>query len=314
MANDTGPNSGTDYMPGATGILSQKQGGISAYLQLMRFPNVFTAMADILAGYLVLCRNNFQWHELFLLFAASSAIYAGGCVLNDICDREVDARERPFRPIPSGRVSLRAALVLAAALLATGLLAASLSGKMPLLFASFLVAAAVSYDLFTKERAIAGPLNMAVCRALNLALGMSPASSLSLLFVIFPLVSLVYVFSLTMLSRFEVDGTSGRKGLPALGGWMVAASALVGLILHGAIGVGSLVYFLIFITLTGPPLLRAVLSSSPHHVGTAVKVMILCIPILDAVYSSGILGWSYGIPVALLALPAFYISRHLYVT
>ena len=34
-------------------------------------------------------------------------------VLNDVFDAEVDAREQPDRPIPSGRVSRRAAALLA---------------------------------------------------------------------------------------------------------------------------------------------------------------------------------------------------------
>ena len=32
-------------------------------------------------------------------------LYAAGMVLNDAFDAELDARERPERPIPSGRIS-----------------------------------------------------------------------------------------------------------------------------------------------------------------------------------------------------------------
>jgi hypothetical protein len=49
-------------------------------------------------------------------------------------------------------------------------------------------------------------------------------------------------------------------------------------------------------------------------VGKAVKYLILGIPLLDAVYVSGIQGWVYGIPVSLCVLPPTVISRHFYVT
>ena len=39
------------------------------------------------------------------LAGASSCLYLAGMALNDYADREVDAVERPARPIPSGRVS-----------------------------------------------------------------------------------------------------------------------------------------------------------------------------------------------------------------
>ena len=52
------------------------------------------------------------------LTAASSCLYLAGMALNDYADREVDAVERPGRPIPSGRVTPGFALGLAAGLTA----------------------------------------------------------------------------------------------------------------------------------------------------------------------------------------------------
>ena len=91
---------------------------IKPYLQLVRLPNVFTAAADSLAGWL-LVQGTFgepgRWLPLVL---ASVAIYAGGIVLNDVFDYEVDRVERPERPLPSGRVSRRFAAGLGGILLA----------------------------------------------------------------------------------------------------------------------------------------------------------------------------------------------------
>ena len=46
---------------------------------------------------------------LGLLVAASTALYASGVVLNDVFDLEQDRQDRPDRPLPSARISLRAA-------------------------------------------------------------------------------------------------------------------------------------------------------------------------------------------------------------
>ena len=77
------------------------------YLQLLRLPNVFTAIADVLMGFLVthaVIQPGEGW-ILALLATTSVLLYMAGMVLNDVFDADVDARERPWRPIPSGRVS-----------------------------------------------------------------------------------------------------------------------------------------------------------------------------------------------------------------
>lgn len=41
-----------------------------------------------------------------LLIAASAALYLAGMVLNNVFDIELDRDEQPYRPLPSGRISL----------------------------------------------------------------------------------------------------------------------------------------------------------------------------------------------------------------
>ena len=84
---------------------------LRAYLQLCRFPAVFTALADIVLGYLLTRTQVDSVPQLGLLLGASAGLYLSGMVWNDIFDRQQDAAERPKRPIPSGRVSLRAAIL-----------------------------------------------------------------------------------------------------------------------------------------------------------------------------------------------------------
>src|SRR5687768_15161994 len=92
-----------------------------AYLELVRVPNLFTAAGDVFAGYLMLSRGvGVEWRDLLVLVAASVVLYAGGVVLNDYFDRDVDRVERPERPIPSGRVAPREVLAFGVRLLGLG--------------------------------------------------------------------------------------------------------------------------------------------------------------------------------------------------
>src|SRR4051812_16199040 len=90
-----------------------------AYLQLIRLPNLFTAAADSLSGWLLVqgsLEHPSRWGFLLL---ASMVLYAAGTALNDVLDLDVDRLERPGRPLPSMRASARIATLFAA----TGLIA-----------------------------------------------------------------------------------------------------------------------------------------------------------------------------------------------
>src|SRR5262245_6959520 len=84
-------------------------GKITAYLQLIRMPNVLTAAADSLAGWLLVGGSLAAPGRWVPLVLASMVLYASGTALNDVFDLEVDRAERPGRPLPSGRASARLA-------------------------------------------------------------------------------------------------------------------------------------------------------------------------------------------------------------
>ena len=287
---------------------------IFAYLQLTRFPNLFTSMADVLAGYLIIRGLRIDWPELLVLCLSTSFIYGGGCILNDVCDRKRDARERSHRPIPSGRVSLREALFLVFIFFGFGLITAFLVGKNSLVMASILILLAVSYDIFTKEMPVAGPITMAACRGANLLLGMSPSFCWSGIIFVFPLISFIYVFALTTLSQFEVEGGLGGKGWVVSGCLILVIFTISVLRMTQHLVGDCLIYMGLLILFAGLPLLAGLLRPTPHRVGRAVKFLILGIPLLDAVYVSGLHGWAYGIPVALCTVPSMALSRYVYVT
>src|SRR5438067_5126018 len=77
-----------------------------AYAQLVRLPNVFTALADIAVGTLAAHRltPEQRWQPGLWLFAASACLYSAGMVWNDYFDVEQDPRDRPFPPLPPRRL------------------------------------------------------------------------------------------------------------------------------------------------------------------------------------------------------------------
>ena len=91
-----------------------------AYLKLLRLPNVFTALADIAMGFALVRQQADPPGLLLCLLASSGFLYLAGMVLNDVWDVEIDRRERPTRPIPSGDVPLNTARMLGFALLSAG--------------------------------------------------------------------------------------------------------------------------------------------------------------------------------------------------
>ena len=137
----------------------------------MRLPNIFTALADIALGAAVI---GFQYAGTSTLFLAmaSAALYCSGMVWNDVFDIEQDARERPFRPLPSGQIRLRSAIALAAILMIVGVGLAFGVGWPSGALAAGLAGAILLYDRWLKRTAL-GPVGMGMCRFLNVLLGLS---------------------------------------------------------------------------------------------------------------------------------------------
>src|SRR6266581_9095507 len=182
-------------------------------LALVRPPNVFTAVADSAAGLLLahqagpLAGDPGLW-----CLAASACLYLGGIALNDYFDRDVDAVERPERPIPSGAVPPAVAAGLGAALLAAGIVLAGLAGGSATMVAAVLALAIVLYDAVSKGTE-AGFFNMGICRGLNFYMPMSLAmKSVPTLFFSAPVLLTAYISVLTYPAREEVGEDGDVRG------------------------------------------------------------------------------------------------------
>ena len=161
---------------------SSDGGAVLAWRQLLRLGNVFTAASNVIAGFLLIHGRWEPAGALASLVAASMLLYAAGMTLNDAFDAPLDARERPERPIPSGRIRRRAAFTVGWSLLGLGLALAAHGGTLagefgPLIVAFCLAITIVLYDSGVKST-WAGPAAMGWCRTLNILLGASASANL----------------------------------------------------------------------------------------------------------------------------------------
>ncbi|GLY99124.1 SCO3242 family prenyltransferase [Actinoplanes sp. NBRC 103695] len=175
-------------------------------ISLVRAPAALSVPGDVVAG---AGAAGSLGAPVAGLAGASVCLYWAGMAANDWADRELDAHERPERPIPSGRISAPAALGIAAGLTGAGLaLAGAAGGRRALAVAGPLAAAVWLYDLKLKNTA-AGPAGMALCRGLDVMLGASgserPARA-----VPSALAVALHTYTVTALSRREVSGAEPR--------------------------------------------------------------------------------------------------------
>ena len=134
-----------------------------AYVQLLRLPNIFTAVADPLAGWLI--AGGGRASQFALTIGASVGLYTAGIVFNDCFDYRRDCRDRPERPLPRGDIPVRVAWTIGTILFLTGLV---LGGVNALPLAALII----FYNAFAKHFTWLGPATLGTCRACNLALGM----------------------------------------------------------------------------------------------------------------------------------------------
>ena len=290
------------------------------WLQLMRIPTVFTALSNILCGYLIthkLTTAELPQHpDLWLLLISSAGLYLGGMVLNDVFDAGLDAVERPERPIPSGRISRRAAAVFGSLLLIIGVGCAAAVGMGSLLIAGLIVAAVLLYNGLLKST-IAAPLGMGTCRFLNLMLGASAGTTLTSVWQTTPMTVAaglgIYIVGVTVFARNEAGKSSSSGLLMGLGimicgigldAWLVTGSGV-----EKAISGSQMALLILGLNI----LMRAAIvvgNPQPARIQRTVGLMLLCIIFLDTFMVFGLTGdVKHAVLVVMLIAPASLVRR-----
>lgn len=295
---------------------------LRTYAQLVRLPNLPSALADIALGALAFHALPDRWLPFLFLLLTSACLYCAGMVWNDYFDRDEDRRDRPFRPIPSGRVSPRHAIQIGFGLLLAGVLAAGAAGWTqrlypengwpwtPVVLAILLVAALLLYDGPLKH-AWAGPLFMGLCRFLNVLLGVSTCGSLPGPGYLLAAVVGVYIVGVTWFARSE-ERVSSRRGLQGAAG-VILASLMLALVVpvSGRPGTCSPLFPYLLVAfgfMIGVPISRALESPTAERVQASIKRCLMGLILFDAILASALTG-SLGLILLVLMIPSLYLNR-----
>jgi 4-hydroxybenzoate polyprenyltransferase len=275
-------------------ITSGRSPSLATLLKLGRVSNLPTVVTNVLTGTVLAGGTVWGWRTGLVLLAMTS-FYLGGMYLNDYCDRAIDARERPQRPIPAGDISPRAVGSAGIVMLGFGVALLMLTGVAAAVVGVALALAIMGYDAFHKGNP-AAPIVMGLCRALVYGAAASAATSAVPLGVGLAAVALLaYVAGLTYAARQEnfnrVDNLwpLALLAIPLLVAWPWNVGASAVLIYLALI---ACVAFAVYLLATRP---------MPDAVPRAVGLLIAGISLLDAALLAG----SGALMPALLAALGF---------
>lgn len=261
-----------------------------AWLELARISNLPTVWTNVLAGWL-LAGGAWEWVPLTWLLVGGSLLYTAGMILNDAFDVKFDREHRRERPIPSGRISARAAWITGILMLAGGVAMCWLGAGAGLGWVMALVAAILAYDAYHKPWA-GSVLIMGACRTLLYCVaGSAVTGSLGWQanheLVVKAVALGAYIVGVSLVARSEAK----RGGDTAFGsalGWLclsVPGLAKIGLMLHGGspyqCGPALLVFS--FVVWRAGRILRG----GPSAIGRAVGWLLAGIVVVDALAVTG---------------------------
>jgi len=299
---------------------------IFAYLQLTRPANVVTAVADIWAGFAIagawdamatnwIYGDQDFWWNLLWLSLSTIGLYGGGVAFNDIADAELDAIERPERPIPSGRVSKKGAIGMASLLLLAGIACAFQVNLWAGGLAIAVACCALLYDYWGKHQHIFGPINMGLCRSGNLLLGISVVPALLNTTWYLGLLPLVYVAAITIISRGEVHGKNRNALFLGAGMYTTIFVAIFILAFEKSPGYLQILPFLAFLGYRlFPPLFQAIQTQEPRYIGKSVKAAVLSLIVVNASIATAFSGWPIGLLILVLLPISLGLAKKFAVT
>lgn len=258
----------------------------------MRPANIVTSIADVLAGIAISgVLYNFMLASDYILCAvalcfSTAFLYGGGIVFNDVFDAELDKVERPERAIPSGAITVKEASFLGALLLVLGIVLAFSCGILSGFLAVLIAVFALVYNKWGKHRPLLGPLNMGFCRGLNLLLGVSILSSAVTDWYFLAIIPVIYIYSITMISRGEVHGGNRTTLYLASFLYLAVISSILYFSFVRDTWQWALIFLIPFSVMIFKPLLKAIRNPEGKNIGKAVKAGVISLILMDAAWAA----------------------------
>jgi 4-hydroxybenzoate polyprenyltransferase len=314
---------------------------LHAWARLVRLPNTFTVVADVLAG-LSLARGSWNpWPLTVLLVIATVALYWAGMILNDVFDVEKDRLQNRGRPLVDGSISTANArfvgfqLLLSFPLTILSLVICVYGGIFDTNsnfifepFATLFVAIALAIVIYLYDGPLKatffGPILMGLCRVGSLLIGisvgwwMSPQHDFTTPHLwLASFANGMFITGVTTAARKEAEQQQSL-GLPV--GWLIATVGVLGLaIVPWLAPAGTLmrlrsgIEYPIAIALMALPWARRAFHSlaepNPKTIQLAVKQAILSLIFFDAVLALQFGGIAHAISICALAIPASILGR-----
>ena len=261
-----------------------------AWLQLARVSNTPTVVSNSVAG-AMLASTAAETGTVAVVAGAMALFYTGGMILNDVLDYEVDLRERPERPLPSGAVSRPAALTAVIVVFAAGEALLLLEGTEPFLAGLGLIAVIVLYDAWHKGNVLS-PVLMGACRALvYFVAALAVVGEVPLEVATAAVVLLLYIVGLTQVAKAEGGGL--------LSWWPLAAVlASIGY----WVGWVNSVWFVLLLVAFAAWVWRALwFVRSRRRIGAGVVSLIAGVSLFDALAVASVDGSLAAVAVCLAA-------------
>ncbi|HIC98900.1 MAG TPA: MFS transporter [Pyrodictiaceae archaeon] len=153
-------------------MLRQK---LIAYVELVRAHNLVVVLFTTYVGYAIVYRTLYASlgldHWFPLIAAVVVLVAAGGYAINDYFDRDIDAINKPERPIPSGRISPHEALFLSIVVGVAGLGIALLIGPLAFVYALVNAVLVYTYSWRLKRTGFIGNIVIAFNSASSIIFG-----------------------------------------------------------------------------------------------------------------------------------------------
>lgn len=290
------------------------------YFILVRIPNVLTTISNILLGYIFFTSvEHFDYFDMILLISISAFLYIGGMVLNDYLDIKIDKKERPWRPLPSNKISKKNALIITIISFLYSLTISFIIGWYTFIITLIMVTLIFLYNRFLKNT-ICGPINMGFIRSLNVLLGASQSIFLmdgdifDTRFFIPLLSEFLYVSAISILSKNEIKDFYFNLWniFPFLIIYVLIISLYI-FIIKGIFNYESLIPLIIFSCFIIYS--NIMLFKKTSTTLKSVSQLIMLIVILDSIFITDILGVYYSLILVLtLITPIIFLSRKVYMS
>jgi 4-hydroxybenzoate polyprenyltransferase len=275
------------------------------YLQLVRLPGIFTAFSNVLIGYFFSFSFNSEIIFLPYLLVTTGMLFCAGMIFNDYFDYNLDKKERSFRPLHSGKISKQNALLIGFIFLILANICAYLIGFDSFIISLILSCMILFYNLKLKSILFLGILNLSIIRMLNILLGFSIIGiSFEFIQYLFPLG--IFIVGISILAKNEIKSNLViYKKLNKI--IIIITIVSISILVINNFQFESLLFLGLFSFLS-------VYSLFFKKIQNQITFQLLLIILLDSILISFFVPLQFSIFVSLLILPAYVISKKLYLT